>query len=90
MAMTGGSAKVREAVAVFDDVSALESAFDELRAAGFAKDQISLLAADAVVERKLGHCTSGSRSSRTSRWRRAPRSSPARRWASARTGCWAR
>ena len=55
MAMTGGSAKVREAVAVFDDVSALESAFDELRAAGFAKDQISLLAADAVVERKLGH-----------------------------------
>jgi len=53
MAKTG--AKLREAVAVFDDVSGLESAFDELRAAGFAKSDISLLAADAAVERKLGH-----------------------------------
>jgi hypothetical protein len=42
-------------VAVFDDVSGLESAFGELRAAGFAKADISLLAADAAVERKLGH-----------------------------------
>jgi hypothetical protein len=50
-----GGAKVREAVAVFDDVSGLESAFDELRAAGFATADISLLAAQVAVQRKLGH-----------------------------------
>jgi len=55
MAETSGTAKVREAVAVFDDVSSLEGAVDDLRAAGFAKDQISLLAAHEAVERKLGH-----------------------------------
>ena len=55
MAETSGAAKVREAVAVFDDVSSLEGAVDDLRAAGFAKDQISLLAAHEAVERKLGH-----------------------------------
>jgi hypothetical protein len=55
MAMTSDRAKVREAVAVFDDVSSLESAVDELRSAGFAQADISLLAADDAVERKLGH-----------------------------------
>ena len=40
---------------MFDDVSGLESAFDELRSPGFAKADISLLAADDAVERKLGH-----------------------------------
>lgn len=46
---------VREAVAVFEDVAALESVVEELRAAGFAKDAISLLAGHDAVERKLGH-----------------------------------
>ena len=55
MAETSGTAKVREAVAVFDDVSSLESAVDDLRAAGFAKDQISLLAGHETVEQTLGH-----------------------------------
>ena len=47
--------KVREAVAVFDDVSSLEAAVGDLRAAGFGQHDISLLAAHAAVERKLGH-----------------------------------
>jgi hypothetical protein len=47
--------KVREAVAVFHDVAELDAAVDELRAAGFAQEDISLLASHDVVERKLGH-----------------------------------
>lgn len=50
-----GSGKVREAVAVFEDVGDLETAVEELRAAGFAKQSISLLATQDAVERKLGH-----------------------------------
>jgi hypothetical protein len=49
------AATVREAVAVFHDWSSLEAAVDELRAAGFPKDAISLLAGSATVEKKLGH-----------------------------------
>jgi hypothetical protein len=44
-----------EAVAVFHDVSDLDAAVEELRAAGFAKDDISLLATEDAVEEKLGH-----------------------------------
>ena len=55
MAETSGAAKVREAVAVFNDVSSLESAVDDLHAAGFAKEQISLLAGHDTVEQTLGH-----------------------------------
>jgi outer membrane lipoprotein SlyB len=55
MAATGENGKVREAVAVFDDVSSLETAVDELHAAGFAEDAISLLAAHDAIARKLGH-----------------------------------
>ena len=51
--LTAGT--VREAVAVFDDVSSLEGAVDDLRAAGFAQADISLLAAQDVVARQLGH-----------------------------------
>jgi hypothetical protein len=47
-------AKVREAVAVFDDVSSLEAAVEDLREAGFADDAISLLAGQDAVEKKLG------------------------------------
>jgi hypothetical protein len=48
-------AVVSEAVAVFDDVSDLDAAVGELRAAGFGKDEISLLATEQAVKRKLGH-----------------------------------
>ncbi|MCB1883556.1 MAG: hypothetical protein KDG89_06090 [Geminicoccaceae bacterium] len=47
--------RVREVVAVMDDVPALEMAVDELKAAGFGQDAISLLAAGEAVEAKLGH-----------------------------------
>jgi outer membrane lipoprotein SlyB len=47
-------AKVREAVAVMENVDSLETAVEELREAGFAADAISLLAGHATVERKLG------------------------------------
>ncbi len=46
---------VSEAVAVFDDVSELDAAVEDLREAGFAKDAISLLASEDSVIRKLGH-----------------------------------
>ena len=46
---------VTEAVAVFYDVSDLDAAVDELRAGGFDKDDISLLATEQAVNRKLGH-----------------------------------
>ena len=45
---------VREAVAVMEDVDSLEGAVDALETAGFAADQITLLAGHATVERKLG------------------------------------
>jgi hypothetical protein len=48
-------AAVSEAVAVFDNVSELDAAVEELRAAGFARDDISLLATEDAVARKLGH-----------------------------------
>ena len=54
MAETGGRATVREAVAVLEDVGELETVVEELRAAGFAEGEISLLAAHEAVERKLG------------------------------------
>ncbi len=44
-----------EAVAVFHDVADLDAAVEELRAAGFRKSDISLLASGETVERKLGH-----------------------------------
>jgi hypothetical protein len=46
---------VTEAVAVFHDVSDLDAAVEELRAAGFGHDDISLLATEQAVNRKLGH-----------------------------------
>jgi hypothetical protein len=46
---------VSEAVAVFHDVGDLDAAVGELRAAGFGQDDISLLASEDAVERKLGH-----------------------------------
>jgi hypothetical protein len=46
---------VTEAVAVFHDVSDLDAAVEDLRAAGFEMDDISLLATEQAVNRKLGH-----------------------------------
>jgi hypothetical protein len=55
MAGSTTAGKVREAVAVVEDVSSLEAAVADLHAAGFGEDAISLLAAHDAVERKLGH-----------------------------------
>lgn len=44
-----------EAVAVFHDVNSLDAAVEELRDAGFGRGDISLLAGEHAVEKKLGH-----------------------------------
>ena len=54
MAAQETGSTVREAVAVFDDVASLEAAVEDLRAAGFPEEAISLLAGHDAVERKLG------------------------------------
>jgi hypothetical protein len=46
---------VREAVAVFDEVNELDGAVGDLLAAGFTKADISLLASEESVSKKLGH-----------------------------------
>lgn len=46
---------VREAVGVFDNAKALETAIDELQSSGFNRAEISVLAGAATVEKKLGH-----------------------------------
>ena len=48
-------ATVREAVGVFHSEKALQAAVDELLIAGFDRSQLSLLADQDAVERKLGH-----------------------------------
>jgi hypothetical protein len=53
--MSAAKSTVNEAVAVFHDVSALDAAVDDLRKAGFRRGDISLLASEDAVERKLGH-----------------------------------
>lgn len=40
---------------MFDDIADLDEAVRELRAAGFAKEDISILAGTETVEKKLGH-----------------------------------
>ena len=50
-----GAGRRREAVAVFDDVAAFETAVEELLAAGFSRDALSMLAGEETVEKKLGH-----------------------------------
>lgn len=54
-AETSAKIKVTEAVAVFHDVSLLDAAVDDLRKAGFKRGDISLLASEDAVEKKLGH-----------------------------------
>jgi hypothetical protein len=55
MSADSSKTSVREAVAVFDDVSELDAAVEELRQAGFEGDAISLLATEDAVQKKLGH-----------------------------------
>ncbi len=49
------SARVREAVGVFDTAADLQDAIDDLMSRGFDRAEISLLASEASVEEKLGH-----------------------------------
>lgn len=53
--MRNSARTVREAVAVFDDVDSLEAAVDDLKAAGFAAADLSMLAGHDTVAAKLGH-----------------------------------
>jgi len=53
--MAEDSAKVREAVGVFHDETALRSAADELLSHGFDRSHLSLLASEHAIEQKLGH-----------------------------------
>jgi hypothetical protein len=48
-------ATVREAVGVFHERDAFETAVDELLSAGFDRAEVSLLAGEHAVEDKLGH-----------------------------------
>lgn len=46
---------LREVVAVFSEANALESAVDELLSFGFDKSQVTLLASEDAIMKKLGH-----------------------------------
>jgi hypothetical protein len=48
-------ARVHEAVGVFHDVQAFQSAIDELFSSGFDRADLSFLASREAVEQKLGH-----------------------------------
>ena len=55
MAVTTSPEVVREAVAVFDSEAALQGAVDELLSSGFDSAEVSMLADEREIERKLGH-----------------------------------
>ncbi len=55
MSAEPGRTTIREAVAVFDEVAELDAAVEDLLAAGFKKSDISLLASEDAVSKKLGH-----------------------------------
>jgi hypothetical protein len=46
---------VREAVGVFDTPETLQDAIDDLMSSGFDRAELSLLAAERIVDEKLGH-----------------------------------
>lgn len=52
---TDSKTKTIEAVAVFHDVAELDQAVEALIDAGFAKEDVSLLASEDAVRKKLGH-----------------------------------
>ena len=47
--------RIREAVAVFNDVDSFQDALDDLQTHGFSRRHISVLADAGTVEKKLGH-----------------------------------
>jgi len=47
--------KIREMVALFDDSNTLERAIETLQESGFNRADISLLATEETVDKKLGH-----------------------------------
>lgn len=53
--MAADTITVREAVGYFQTAAALEDAIDELLRSGFDRAELSLLAAESSVEKKLGH-----------------------------------
>ncbi len=55
MSLDHSKPTVREAVAVFDQVYELDAAVEELLKAGFKKTDMSLLASEDAVSKKLGH-----------------------------------
>jgi hypothetical protein len=55
MPETHSAPHLREAVAVFTQENSLQEAIDELLSHGFDRADISLLASEKAVERKLGH-----------------------------------
>ncbi len=54
-AITEAPPTIREAVAVFDDATAMEAAYSELLQNGFDHSHVSLLASETAVQEKLGH-----------------------------------
>ena len=46
---------IREAVGVFEDPETFQEAIDDLLSSGFDRAELSLLAAEKVVDEKLGH-----------------------------------
>ena len=52
---TARTTPIREAVGVFDDADTMEGAIEELEESGFDRAEISLLASDDAVRKKLGH-----------------------------------
>jgi hypothetical protein len=61
MSIDSADRGLREAVGLFDDPTALQEAIDELLSSGFDRAELSLLAPEAVVERKLGYAVRRSR-----------------------------
>ena len=55
MAIEPGRGLVRELVAVFHSAEHFETAIDELLSSGFDRAELSLIASELAVERKLGH-----------------------------------
>jgi len=55
MSSAQSSSSSREAVGYFDSAESLQQAIDELLSSGFNRAELSLLAAEDAVEKKLGH-----------------------------------
>lgn len=47
--------QIREAVGVFGDADAMQQAIEDILSSGFKHDDVSLLASEETVDKKLGH-----------------------------------